>query len=384
VIGGVSFAGQSPFHIPAEVVDVTVDATTTIATGGTNDWHGRAYVVRRSDGVLVMVNRPGTSHLSAVSELAIRFSDDNGATWTAANTKLTGGAVSGFPMTPSTGEINAGEGMPILTATGRIVLFMWRIDGGDWPGDSLEGTQVSYSEDGGESWTAPVGVTFSGVSDQGLAFATDDWFVHPDTDAIYTCLRIYNADIVTDSYCALIVSEDDGDTWTKVSNITAPGSDTQETGIEYVGNSCIVALVGSLNNDETIQAISTNMGTSWTTSDVTATAASITRRHKIYTRAHLKGQANWWKDPVLVVSCFENQTPGSSQDRINATLIGFWNAGTQTVAWDSLHYLDVEASDGGYGDIFYDADNDQWVQLGGQGTLTALSLKQYRSSIAGI
>lgn len=379
MIGGVSFVGRSPFAIPDEAVGVTVDATTTIGSGGTNDWWGRSYLARREDGVLVMVYRRGTGHTSAASELAIRFSDDDGATWTAENTKLGGGAVSGFPMTPSAGEINAGEGMPIVAPSGRLILLIWRVDGDDWPSD-LQGTEQSVSTDGGETWSAPAAVTFGGVSDQEKTFATDDWFVYDGI--IYTCIRTYNADTPTDAYASLIKSEDDGATWTKVANITAPGSDTHEVGLEYVGNSTIVALVGSFNNDETIQGISTDMGETWSTSDVTGTAASITRRHKLYTRAHLRGQANWWKDPVLVASCFENQTPGSSQDRRNAVLIGFWN-GT-TVTWDSLEYADAETEDAGYGDIFYDSANDQYVLLGYQGSLTAASLKQYRLTIAGI
>lgn len=378
----VNFVGQSPFHIPDEAVGVTVDATTTIGSGGTNDWWGRSYVARRDDGVLVLIYRRGTGHGSATSDLHIRFSDDNGATWTAEDTTLDAAAVLGFPMTPSAGEINAGEGMPIVAPSGRLILLLWRVDGsGDWPQDP-KGTEQSVSDDGGETWSAPVAVTFGGVSDQEHTFATDDWFVYDGV--IYTCIRTYNLDSPTDAYASLIKSEDDGATWTKVSDITTPGSDTHEVGLEYVGNSCIVALVGSFNNDETIQAISDDMGETWTTSDVTGTAASITRRHKLYTRAHLRGQANWWKDPVLVASCFENQTPGSSHPRRNAVLIGFWDSSSQTVTWDTLELIDSSTEDAGYGDIFYDTDNDQYVQLGYQGTLLAASLKQYRLSIAGI
>jgi hypothetical protein len=382
MVPSVSFVGQSAFHIPAEAVAVNVDSSSTVSSGGTQDWHGRSYVVRRSsDGVLVMVYRTGTSHLSATSELHLRFSDDDGATWTAADTRLGGGAVSGFPMTPSTGEINAGEGMILEAPSGRLIMLLWRVDGDDWPSDQ-KGTEQSVSTDGGYTWSAPAAISMTGFADLEHTYVTDDWFVYDGV--IYTCARIYDLDNPTDAYAALVKSTDDGATWVKVSNITAPGSDTNEVGLEYVGNSCIVALVGSFNNDETIQAISTNMGTSWTTTDVTATAASVTRRHKLYTRAHLKGQENWWNDSVLVCSGFENQNPGSSQSRRNMVLIGFWNAGTQTVAWNSLHYVDSTSEDAGYGDIFYDATNDQYVTVNYQGTLLAASLKQYRLSIAGI
>ena len=368
-------AGSSSSALAAFNPSVNVDTTTTLSSGGTNDWHGRAYVTRRTDGVLVMVYRRGLSHMSATSNLNIKFSDDNGATWTAENTKLAGGAVSGFPMTPSTGNINAGEGMPITCPNGDLLILLWRVDGsGDWPEDP-KGTEQSRSTDGGETWSSPAAVTFGGVSDQEHTFATDDWF---DLNGVlYTVIRTYNLDTPTDSYASLITSDDNGETWTRVSDITAAGSDTHEVGIEYVGDGCIVALVGSFNNDETVQAISTDYGATWTTSDVTATAASITRRHKLYTLAHLMGAPNWWNDNVLIASCFENQTPGSSQDRRNAILIGRWNRSAKTVLWDSLHYMAATTEDGGYGDVWYAGSAGQFSTIGGSGTLNTCSIKQY-------
>lgn len=372
-------AGSSATALSSFNPTVTVDATTTLSSGGTNDWHGRAYTARRDDGVLVMIYRRGISHASAASNLNIKFSDDDGATWTAENTKLGGGAVSGMPMVPSTGNINAGEGMIITCPSGRLTILLWRVDGsGDWPEDA-KGTEQSFSEDGGETWSAPAAVTFGNVSDQEHAWNTDDWFVFDGV--IYTALRHYNADNPTDSYTSFCKSTDDGTTWERVANITEPGSDTHEVGLEYVGDGCIVALVGSFNNDETIQAISTDMGETWTTTNVTGTAANISRRHKLYTFAHLMGEPSWWRDNRLIASGFKNVNSGSGADRLNMLLVGRWNRSAKTVTWIEMFILDLAEGDGGYGDVFYAGSPGQFSSVNYKGSTAAAVIKQYDVTI---
>lgn len=381
-----SIAGSSSTALAAFDPSVTVDDTTTLATGGSpNDWHGRAYVCELTNGNLLQVYRSGEKHQSAAAELHCKFSDDRGATWTAADTKLGGGAVTGFPLTPSAGFISAGEGMPLVPRNGVPIILLWRVDGsGDWPEDPKGTEQATATDETAESWGAPVAVAIAGVSDLEHTFLTDDWVLHPNTGVLYTCGRVYNADTPTDSYTILVKNETAGadpSAWEKVSNITAPGSDTQEVGIEYLGDGFWVALVGSLNNDETIMGISTDDGLTWSTSDVTGTAASITRRHKLYTRAHLQGLPGWQYDNVLIASCFENQTPGDSQGRRNAILIGLVNRSAKSVTWDSLHYLAAEFEDGGYGDVWWKSADD-YSSLGGEGTLLACAVKQYDFTLA--
>jgi hypothetical protein len=373
----VTFVGQSPYVIPNEAVSVNVDSSGTVSSGGAQDWHGRATIKRLGDDNLVLVYRTGTSHMSATSALQIRFSDDNGATWTGAGTTLSAGTVSGFPMVPSTGNINAGDGWLYVAPSGRLILHLWRVDGaGDWPEDP-KGTEQSVSTDNGATWSTPVAVDFTGISDEEHTFSTDDDFVYGGV--IYAATRTYDADTPTDSYVSFIKSTDDGATWTWVSDITTAGSDTQEVGLEYTGNNRIVAMVRSLNNDETLQADSDDFGLTWTLTDVSSTV-QVSGRHRIYTRAHLKGEDNWWNDPVLVMVGFELMTPGSSQGRRNAV----WVSRDRGATWSGPHYLDIEVEDAGYGDIFYDADNDQWVVVTYQGTLLAASLMQYRLTIDGI
>jgi hypothetical protein len=99
--------GSAGGTIPPFNPSVTVDATTTLDAGaGAQNWIGRGYVTRRTDGVLVLVYRRASAHNEDDADLAIRFSDDDGATWTAVNTTLAAAAVTGFPMNPPIGNIS--------------------------------------------------------------------------------------------------------------------------------------------------------------------------------------------------------------------------------------------------------------------------------------
>jgi hypothetical protein len=77
---------------------------------------------------------------------------------------------------------------------------------------------------------------------------------------------------------------------------------------------------------------------------------------------------------------FVHQTPGDWQDRRNCV----WVSRDHGVTWSTPFYIDSRTPDGGYGDIFYDADNDQYVVVNYHGTPKAASLKQYRLTIAGV
>lgn len=357
---------------------VSVVETLTVSSGGTNDWHGRSYFARRTDGVLLYIFRRGSSHTDSTSELDQRFSQDNGATWTSLNTKIGGGAIGGMPLNPSTGNVSYGEGRPIPMPNGDIVCLMWSVSGSSSSG-TPHGTWISRSTDGGESWGSTSQINFGGGLTQDKVFATDGWFVDEGTGDVYTGARVYNAIPTTDSYVILVKSTDDGATWSYVSDITSAGSDTQEVGLERVGATNLIALVGSLNNDETIKATSSDMGLHWSLTDVTATELGVSRRHNVYTKSRLQGLSNWWLDPKLIAVGFENQNPGSSQSRRNAV----WLSDDSGANWKGPFYIDSTTEDAGYGDVFYDSDNDEWVVITYQGTLAAASLKQYRLSITG-
>lgn len=378
------FVGSSSFAIPDEAVVVTVDTTTTLGSGGALDWWGRANIVTRPEGVRVLFYRRGTAHDVNDGALYIKFSDDDGATWTAENTTLGGDAVTNFPMNPSTLTAGQDGGEPwcVIAPSGDLLLFMWRVD----YNVLNSGTYMSRSTDGGETWSAAAGpVQFAGLTAPQCdnTFATDDGFVLDGV--IYMGARVYTDADQDPSAVVFCSSDDDGVTWTRVSTLVSAADYSahgqQEVGLEYLGDNNVIAIIrDTAAITHTYMAFSTDLGATWgSVTDATA-EFGVSARHRVYTRAHLKGQANWWDDPVLICTGFIHGSPGSSMPRRNAV----WVSRDAGVTWSGPHYVDTSDDDGGYGDIFYSAADDQYVVVSYKGTLTAASLKQYRLSIAGI
>jgi hypothetical protein len=380
--------GSAGGTIPPFNPSVTVDATTTFGSGGSpQDWWGRASIKRRADGVLLCAYKRGSIHYVNDGALHIKFSDDDGATWTAEDTKLGGGAVGGFPMNPSTvtaGE-DAGEPWLYVAPNGDILLHMWRVD----YGVTANGTYQSRSTDGGENWSTSAQVDFgiAGVSN-GNVFATDDDFVWDRV--IYAGARVYTGGVDgVPTQSILIKSDDDGVSWSKVSTIMdntegqAGSEGASEVGLEYLGHNRIIAMLRDHPHLKSYQRYSYDMGATWATlMDVTSTVG-IAGRQRVYTVNHLKGLPGWWWDPRLVMVGFVHQDPGNpdSTSRRNA----IWISPDRGATWPGgPHYLQATTEDGGYGDMFYDAGNDQYVVINYAGLQTDADLYQYNLTLPGI
>jgi hypothetical protein len=372
---------------PIETWDPTVSvaSTATIETGGALDWHGRANIRRRSDGVLLLTNRAGTIHWSNDAQINIHFSDDDGATWTAANTKIGGGAVTNFPSNPGgSGNTGLGEGWMEILPSGRIVMLNWSMTG-TYPGSfGFDGTWQTVSDDGGESWTATSKITIDGnPGDDDMTFVTDDGFVHPNEQRIYCGARIYSENDGAPSTSILIRSTDNVPNWEYVSTIQGPaegGTGGQEVGLEYVGNDTIIAELRDNPQTHCYQRISTDNGATWGTLIDMTSVLGIAGRQRVYTIAHLKGEVGWWKDPRLIMCGFSHMTSGSSADR----RVAVWLSPDRAATWDGPFQLNSTTEDGGYGDLFWDATNGRFVVISYDGTYNAASLKQWNLTIGGL
>lgn len=376
---------------PGETLSVTVESTTTLVTGniageqgGTNkDWHGRASAIVQG-GIVILFYRSGTAHNVNDGALHVIFSDDYGATWTAEDTKLGGGAVTGFPMNPSTlnsGE-DAGEPWAIIAPSGDILLFMWRVD----YFVSNNGTWMSRSSDGGETWTTSAGPIQwdwfdATASTHNRTFATCDGFVL-GTD-LYIGARIHTSVAQSAAQYVLMKSADDGATWERVEYImrsTESSGGAYEAGIERIGTNTIIAMLRDTNALKSYKRVSTDLGATWgSLIDMTA-SVGIAARQRVYSVDRLQGNADPHLDTRLIMTGFELQTPGSSLGRRNAV----WISLDSGASWSAPFYLDTQTDDGGYGDIFWDATNDEYVVVSYTGTLSAASLKQYRLTITGV
>ena len=354
---------------------VTVASSSTLGSGGTDDWWGRASIKRRpSDNALVLVYYRSTHHADNGGDLHIKFSSDNGTTWTAEDTTLGAAAVAGFPMNPPglTGVQDAGEPWLMVAPNGDLLLHMWKVD----YGGSNAGSWQSRSTDGGHTWSTATQISWTGTHSLSSTntFQTDDDFVFNRT--IYAGVRTYDGPSYTDCFLSLVKSDNNGVTWDFVSNVTGPSETAAiEFGMEYVGNNTIVAMIRSLDHTAGYRRISTDMGATWGTLTNVTSTVGILGRNRVYTAMHLRGEAGWWKDPTLVMVGYVQQVSGSSQTRRNAV----WFSPDRGTTWDGPHYIDVSVEDSGYGDIFWNGTGYSVVNY--QGTLTAASLKQYNLTV---
>ena len=357
-------------------VSVTVDSTDTLATES-GQWFGRASIAVL-DGIVVLTYKEGSAHQENDGSLHIKFSDDYGATWSAEDTYLDGSAVSGFPMNPtvSAGQ-DAGEPQLYVAPNGDLLVHMWRVD----YGVSLGGSYQSRSTDGGLTWSTPAVIDFGGIADDTKVFSTDDYFVLEGV--IYAGARVYSDADGDPSQSILIKSTDNGATWSKVSVIqdtSEGGTGGQEVGLEYLGDDTIIAMLRDNPHTNSYQRVSTDLGATWgTLTDVTSTVG-IAGRQRVYTRSHLKGSDEWWKDSVLIMVGFVHQNPPSSQTRRNAV----WISQDKGATWSTPFYIDSSTEDAGYGDIFWNPDTEQFVVVNYQGTLAEAVLKKYNLTIGGL
>ncbi|HJY98180.1 MAG TPA: sialidase family protein [Patescibacteria group bacterium] len=359
-------------------ISLNVDSVSTLRSA-TNEWYGRA-AVKVKNGVVICCYRHGSHHAVNDGELHIKFSSDYGATWTAEDTFTDSSAVSGFPMNPST--LNAGEdaGEPwlYLAPNGDLVLHMWRVD----YNVSGNGTYQSRSTDGGKTWSTSAQVDFTGIANDSQVFATDDDFVY--NSVIYAGARIHDAD-QNPSESILIKSSDNGTTWEKVSTICANnegagGTGAWEVGLEYLGNNTIIAELRMQDLTRAYQRVSTDMGATWGALTEMTSQIGIAGRQRVYTRTHLKGESNWWTDRYLIMTGFIHTTAGSSQGRINC----IWFSTDAGTTWSNPKRIDVSYEDGGYGDIFYNANTGKYVVISYRGTQAEASLIQYNLTFHGV
>jgi len=360
---------------------VTVDSSKTIASE-VGQWFGRATIKRLASGILVLCYREGPSHsTSGLAEIHIRFSDDNGDTWSDEDKYLDDSPITGFPMNPDPRNEDEEANSPwlYLAPNGNLILHMWRVS----YGVSMNGTYQSVSTDGGETWGATSAIDFDGIADDLKTFSTNDDFV---LDGVIYAIAITYLDLGEDEgQASLIKSEDNGANWAKVSTICdfaegPEGTGACEGGLEYLGNNKIIAVLRHAGAKATLQRFSDDLGQTWGDLKDWQLAFTVCSRHRVYTRAHLKGEANWWEDPVLIMCGFVHTTYGSGFPRRNA----IWVSKNRGAAWFGPYYVDDETGDAGYGDLFYDSTNDQYVLVSYQGTVDEAVLEQYNLTISGI
>jgi hypothetical protein len=393
---------HSGFPVPYGTPLINLENTRFIATNdgnpGDNDgWYGRCSVVVREDNVVVLTYREGARHDSeAYGIIHIRFSSDYGETWSQEDKYLDGSSIVGFPLRPTGAGNPSGNnrgpshGLLILCPNGDLLCQMWNSDYG---ADNL-GAHQSRSTDGGRSWSASQQVIFGnyGGNQNRFFFGEGHTIVN---GVIYSGARNYHLSSPQTEANYVVKSEDNGLTWNVVGQITTTSSPaprgTQEVSLEYLGNGRFIALLREAANQDGHFAYSTDYCQTWSAPvDITSALGigptSWLGRTQVKTRAHLKRQNSWWLDRVLIVCGFTGGTDNESTgSRRNAVWVGIIpkDYNLANISWNGPFYVDVAGYDGGYGDMFYNPELDQFVFCSYRAptSLFDASAKQYNFSL---
>lgn len=313
----------------------------------------------------------------------VRFSDDNGATWTAEDTDLNSDPVAGFPAYPTGGspEDDYGPGGTYIwqASNGDIYLHCWLVDY-DAPG--IAGMWRTKSADNGITWGAweQLSVTGQTEAENNRTEFEEVHFIYDGN--VYAICRVYETDSGPVGGGGVkgifIKSEDNGATWTKISDLGVYADGLHEFAAEYVGDNNIVVVIRDQGNAKTFYMTSDDMGVTWRSiiANITTTVNTI-GRPRMYTDAHLKGQANWWTDPRIIMEGFVLTNPGVSTGRRNA----IWLSEDSGYVWRGPFYLDDATEDAGYGDLTYDANTDTYRVVTYQGAQAEADLVQYDFSV---
>lgn len=222
-----------------------ISEATLWSSSGSKDWLGWPQLIKISSSRWIMTYVASDGHTAAdlTTTIHIRFSNDEGATWTNENTKLGGGSVTGFPMMGHGGTVRTLGGLLIICPNGDLLFHQY---------DNTEGTYQWRSTDDGDNWT-----------DEGLILdsrfiSLDDYKVEGST--IYISVN-YTNNSSEPWVNSIYKSTDNGATWSM--HGTSYEADGDEAGFVICPNGDWIIVMRDNNNAETYQFRSTDGGLTW-------------------------------------------------------------------------------------------------------------------------
>jgi hypothetical protein len=240
---------------------LTVESTRElIGSSAYGDWIGRPSLL--DDGEKwIMVYHVSVDHSGhPENRVCIRFSVDEGATWTNENKFTDGNDVTGAPFYV---ETQLFTGLPcIIKAPNGDLLLTIAI------GREVGGSYLFRSTNGGASWTG-----------QGLISPATD----QPNDMIVIGSDIYMVTYGLGYNCLLYSSTDSGATWSKVSDVTtdADGFDTNEFSICNPSGNTLLVVLRNYDDLQTYMKISTDLGENWDTAVPIGFQAGLVHRPRL-------------------------------------------------------------------------------------------------------
>lgn len=251
------------------VMHMQTTSITSKYSGTSPDDHLSRPTMIDNDGTWIHVYREAEEHgYDSGAELHIRFSEDEGSTWTAEDTFIDAGAVTGFPITEhsTNSVVDAFIGR---AANGDLFLLVGELDSSD----NVQGTWLYTSSDDGDTW-----------SDDGQ-INTDDELYLCSGDHVLVGTVIYVAGWADPGQDAaalksvLYKSINNGATWTLVSDITATSDDTSEAGIAHLGGDDLLTVITDLDG-VTDKRVSDDLGATWGSLTIITDQLTIVARPK--------------------------------------------------------------------------------------------------------
>lgn len=220
-----------------------------ISHAAPNDWVGRPNIVNNG-ATWIMAYREGTAHGTGGVEINLRFSTDEGATWTADNVFTDANPCVGLPLTGHAGMTDMAESLLFIAPNGDILLHAY-----ERPSSS---TYQYRSVDGGFTWTDEGKID----ADNGIYAAQD--YCTVGTDIYITAIHDPVADFVHPWDLVMFKSTDNGATW--VQSVIDAVNDCNEAGIcNPSGNNLLLVMRGNANTTGWYYW-STDLGATWTVS----------------------------------------------------------------------------------------------------------------------
>ena len=186
--------------------------------------------------------------------MRIRFSSDEGRTWSDADRFSDGSVVDGAPFEANDPTNEMSEGI-ILTCPNNDLL----VHGRENNNRQYYGTWQFRSRDGGRSWQNEGRI----LGRLGIRTSLGHTVVGK---TIYLPLMLYDHEPPTlgsSSTLELYKSEDNGKTWLHVSRIAGPADPVNETGIEHLDATTLITVHRTKNERNTLLRRSDDMGKTW-------------------------------------------------------------------------------------------------------------------------
>ena len=212
---------------------------------GSHDWLGWPWMCKAANGIWMMSYRAATAHngTDTTARMHIRFSNDEGATWTNEDVYIGGAAVTGWPMAGHSGVSSVGSGMFIPCANGDILCHVYEF---------YLGTYQWRSIDNGATWAD------EGLINSDVRIISIDDFVIDGTD-IYININ-YTLNTGDAWINKVMKSSDNGATWTVQGTYE---TDSDEAGLIIAPNGNMIVIMRDPDVAATYKYVSTDKGVTW-------------------------------------------------------------------------------------------------------------------------